>query len=225
MKRKIVCRGCGRDYWASLVKVYVFKRRLCSKCKGGLVRVPRTNYLRCQKCKIAWNLDDKADVARLGVKMMGTSRDFKVAEAMRKRGIEVVKMVLPEKQTCQRCRNMQNMIANVTRKQRKERSGKIVTKEQIAASMRRALQQKVAQHLRETQAAEKRKMQIELQQRKLKKKVSKKPDKPVLLTTPFNVDKKELTEEDEDRLADKARKQQKKQRVVSKYKPSRRGKG
>ena len=220
MKKQLKCQ-CGKPFWTSLVKVWVFKQRLCNQCKGPLTHI--LGYLRCPKCKLAWSLKDQQAIAKLGVKMMGTTRDFKKAEATRRRGIEVDKFLVPKKQACQRCRNMQTMIRNMGKKSGIKNVEKL-SQEQIVAHIRQQVKMKHAQELQVRRQLERQKAQQKAMVAKAKPK--KKQKKPVLLTTPFNVDKKELTENEEDEMADEASQRKKiKKREGGKYKSSRRGKG
>jgi hypothetical protein len=108
VKKLIKCRGCGKDFWTKQIRVYVFKERLCSKCKSPMVKSDTGNRV-CPKCGLLINPQTpEGNIAfgMLGLVMRGTSRNVTEAERMRQKPtIEVEKVLVDEAELCQNCQN------------------------------------------------------------------------------------------------------------------------
>jgi predicted RNA-binding Zn-ribbon protein involved in translation (DUF1610 family) len=105
MKAKQKCGNCGTEFFSSMIKVYVFKKRYCTEDKEPMLISPDLETLTCPKCgKVIKNRTE--DYVKLGVSIEGTSRNFLEAEKRKADGkTEVEKLMMPEEQFCQRCRN------------------------------------------------------------------------------------------------------------------------
>lgn len=151
-KQLIECQGCGRKIWSSIIKVYVFKQRICNKCHGPLDYILKTGYIRCPECKIAWNLKDR-DVLGLGVKIIGTSRDKSKADEMEQKGYEVDKSLVPVNTLCVKCKNMEGRKRDSIRKLSKDDAKMSSIKKDIASTLlKREVNKAIIQQNREPTA-------------------------------------------------------------------------
>jgi len=182
-KKKIKCENCGRDVWVNLVKVYVFKLRYCPEkgCKGEMFSDNELKIHKCKKCGFEVKFDDEKSLGSMGVAMKGTSRSKKVSEVMSREGYEVEKVLIPEKHYCQRCINMNKIIANMIRKETKKRDLRKLSKEEANEVIRKAVLRRLREQHQKEVAKRDKEMKREAELRKPKK------GPKELLTTPFNV--------------------------------------
>lgn len=112
MKQQIKCTECGNPFFVTMIKVWVFKERYCSKDKTVLNVSRDNNTFTCSKCQSIFKKDNSIEFASLGVRVMGSTRDFIKANEQRDTGkVEVELMFIPEQQMDQKCRNLQNRYA------------------------------------------------------------------------------------------------------------------
>ena len=125
MKTQQKCGECGKPFWVSMIKVYVFKRRFCPIDKTTLNISPDGEIYTCPKCKKVILKKDTANFMSLGISIAGSTRSFFEAEKQRQTGeIEVESVMVPEKQLCQKCRNYQERYSQAAKKrERKIASG------------------------------------------------------------------------------------------------------
>lgn len=115
MKQQIKCTECGNPFFVAMIKVWVFKERYCSKDKTVLNVSRDNNTFTCPKCQSVFKKDNSIEFASLGVRVMGSTRDFIKANEQRDTGkVEVELMFIPEQQMDQKCRNLQNRYAQAT---------------------------------------------------------------------------------------------------------------
>jgi uncharacterized Zn finger protein (UPF0148 family) len=177
MKQQVECRDCGNKIWSTIVKVYVFKQRICDKCKGPLHYIPKTGYIECPDCKIAWNLKEK-DVLNLGVKIIGTSRDKSKADEMEGQGYEVDKSLIPINTQCVKCKNLEGRKRDELRKLTKDETKiSALSGDVVSDLLKREVQKTIIQTNREKIALT----------RKTGKEESVTPMTPMLMT-PFNTE-------------------------------------
>jgi len=165
---QIKCDGCGKEFYTKQRRVWVFKQRFCNVCREPLVKVPNTNYLRCNKCEISWNLDDKDTVASLGVSIIGTSRNIMDKVKAERKGYEIEKILTQHRYKCQLCTNRDNMrnqaimnmqrrvnvMPELTAEQKQDR-----IKREIANILRREAQERKEDEQREKAEIEKAKLE------------------------------------------------------------------
>ena len=113
VKKQFKCQHCGKEYFATLVNVYVIKQRICpnSKCKNPLTIY--SDKLVCGKCDTIVNREDSIIVNGLGVKIIDATMDYHKRDAYAAKGMEIKKKVEPEKQLCTRCINTRRHIENI----------------------------------------------------------------------------------------------------------------
>jgi len=170
---QIECDECKKKFWTPVTKVYVFKQRYCNKCKPPQKLKVRGENLVCPKCGAKWKLDNHNAVAALRVEIVGTTRDFLLADKKRRSGIETEKILVPKKRLCQRCRNFKNMIVNAIRAEQKKAGVKELTDEQVKSMMVREMQQLLRKQFREMR----RKEIMKKQQKEMEKEIRNKQER------------------------------------------------
>ena len=151
MVRKLIkCRGCGNEFWTKQIKVYVFKERVCSKCKT-VMNIKDGLYI-CTKCGFTVNPktpDGVIAFGMLGVNIRGTSRDIIEAEQKRQIGtMEVEKVFVDEADLCQKCQNfltqrMQAMKNNDRKKKEGGETWRQLTKEEETDAIKKEINRKI----------------------------------------------------------------------------------
>ena len=174
------CGNCGKRFSTRLVKVYVFKLRYCPEkdCKGEMFSDNELKIHKCTKCGFIVKFDDEKMLGSMGVAMKGTSRNKKAAEAMGREGYEITKVLIPEKQHCQRCINANKIFANMIRKERKKHDLREIPKEEAVNIIRNAVVQKLQEQHKVEAAKRAVQMKKEAELRKSKSKE--------MCITPFN---------------------------------------
>jgi len=211
-----------------MVKVYVFKRRICPKCKEEMFSYNGSKVHKCKKCGLKVQFDDNKALGSMGVVMKGTTRDGKIMHQMSLKGFEVEKVLIPKKRYCQRCRNMATIIKNMIEKAKKKAGARELSPEETAEVIRNEVMKKLKeQHDKKVKKRKEAMERVEVKKAgksKTKIKITKKqkngefkgaifPKEPVLLTTPFNtITYKELSKKQKKEI-DKAEKEQKKKNI------------
>lgn len=151
-KRK--CEYCRNEYFTRLIKVYVFKERKCHLCNGKMFAYNDKKFLKCTKCGNIIQLNDNVTLGKMPVRIRGTSKDFRVAQAMDSEGVEVEKFFMPEKRYCQKCRNLKSAMLNLIKK----RKMKVGTRELSIEEYQQIIKREVQKQLqKEHQTAEQKK--------------------------------------------------------------------
>lgn len=186
MATKIIrCGHCGKGFPTKVIKVYVFKQRDCPKCKIMTKADYENKLFKCPKCKLEISMDDEAGLGTMPVYLKGTSRDFRVVDAMRRDGFDVVKKLIPKKRYCQKCRNLQSIINSRLRSKGHKRPARELPIHEAAAILRRQVQGKINNDL-----SEKRRLE-EIKEKAKKLKTTK---KKALGLTPTELEKKRMEE-------------------------------
>lgn len=121
MKEQHKCSECGKPFWTSMIKVFVFKQRFCSKDKMVLNVSPDFQTFTCPKCGTVYKKDNSLTFANLGVSITGSTRDFVKAEKEKATGnVEIEKVMIQENLMDQRCRNYQNRFNQASQKREKK---------------------------------------------------------------------------------------------------------
>jgi hypothetical protein len=148
MRKPIKCRGCGEQFFTKQIKVYVFKERMCNKCKT--IMNVKGNLRICSGCGLVVDISKKEDqiaYGLLGVAIRGTSRNVIEAEEHRQLGTqEVEKVYVDEADLCQKCQNF--LTRRMQAQKNMERKGecgpvKVFTKEESIAEIQKMIQRKV----------------------------------------------------------------------------------
>jgi len=147
MRKPIKCRGCGKDFFTKQIKVYVFKERMCSKCKT-VMNIKGNLYI-CTKCGFVVDkskAEDQIAYGMLGVALRGTSRNVIEAEEHRQLGTqEVEKVFVDEADLCQSCQNFltRRMQAMKNLERKGGEPAKVITKEESIAEIQKAISRKI----------------------------------------------------------------------------------
>jgi DNA-directed RNA polymerase subunit M/transcription elongation factor TFIIS len=124
MKQKQKCGECGKDYWTSMVKVFVFKQHTCSNDKNVLI-ISETSEGRiyiCPQCRKIFHKNNAIEYNNMGTKIEGSTRDFleKDKRLSEDLTLEAEKILVPQEGMCQGCRNRQNRVEQATKKRERK---------------------------------------------------------------------------------------------------------
>lgn len=125
MKQKQKCNQCGRDYWTTMLTIFVFKQRLCSVDKTPMIistSLDNNKVFTCPKCKKIVTKDNPTELNSLGVKIQGSTRYFMERDKRLAADytLEFDKVPVPEETICVRCRNYETRAAQATAKREKK---------------------------------------------------------------------------------------------------------
>jgi hypothetical protein len=117
MKQKQKCTGCGRDYFTSMLKVYVFKRHTCPDDKTELVKAIDQEAFGCPKCARVFRKSVPAEWNSMGTRIEGSTRSFeeKAKRLAEQPNLSAENIMIPDKAMCQNCTNYQMRAAQATR--------------------------------------------------------------------------------------------------------------
>jgi ribosomal protein S27AE len=144
MKRQAKCQGCGNLFFSPVVKVYVFKNRLCPKCKLPLHI--SGNIYSCEKCNVTINKEiQKEEYVMLGVTLLGTSRNIQEVNKRREDPtIEADRMLIDSKTLCQRCVNFMNRFNDRQKPSfDKKAEIKVISPEDSASQLRQTINRRI----------------------------------------------------------------------------------
>lgn len=181
MKRIQNCPECKKEFFSRMVKVFVFKKRLCPIDKANLMVTMDGNTFNCPICKREYHKEIYSEYDSLGVAIAGSSRNRSEIDKQLATGfIEVEKVAVPEQHMCQKCRNMEHryLQAGVNR-EKKVAKGDIpmrsFPKEITNADVyRHDIMQKLKQDYQQEQTKLSQKIQEEERQKQIKSKLAKK---------------------------------------------------
>lgn len=121
MKEQHKCQECGKPFWVTMIKVFVFKYRYCPEDKTPLMISPDEQTYTCPKCNKVILKKDTIAFINLGINVFGSTRNFLKAEEEKAKGnVEVEKVMIAEEQLCQRCRNYQNRFLQANQKRERK---------------------------------------------------------------------------------------------------------
>jgi hypothetical protein len=122
MKQKQKCSSCGRDYFVSMLKVFVFKKHTCPNDKTELIKSADGNAFGCPKCKKVFSRTIPADWNSMGVRIDGSTRSFEEKEKRLRTelNIEVDNVMIPQEPMCQGCRNYQTKAMQANKKRERK---------------------------------------------------------------------------------------------------------
>ena len=190
MKQKLKCSKCGKDYWVTMVTIFVFKQRVCPIDKTPMKMSSNKRILTCPECNKIVSKDNPVEYNALGIRIEGSTRDFKIRD-QRIAGdntLDYDKVLVPEEPICQKCRNYERISAQATAKrERKEKLGIMDDMQEIpnevsdADILKFEINRKIQtdlQERRKAEAYEKQKIQREIEgaERKAKLKQLQNPD-------------------------------------------------
>jgi len=160
-KKKVNCGRCGREFFSTITKVFVFQIRLCPKCKFPC-NVTNNEIFTCPKCNGVYKKGD-VEFGAMGVEMKGSSRSREgMLQATKDPTFAYTIVFVPENHYCQRCRNMQSRYEQLMKnQQRKKNKITELPKEITDADIYRYEVAKL--HQKEFQEAQQKKMSEEKQ--------------------------------------------------------------
>lgn len=156
MKRKRVCTNCGNEFTTSMIKVYVSKRRYCKKCDKPMFANNEKKLMKCAKCGSIIKFSDDRKVGEMRVSIKGVTRDSRLAQFNRKKGLEVVKSLQPKHRVCQGCRNFRKRIESMVAKKERVSKGEVreMSDTEILDVFHRSVKQKLKKEQQEKQKKE-----------------------------------------------------------------------
>lgn len=122
MKQKQKCGGCNRDYFTSMVKVYVFKKHTCPDDRTDMVKSEGGTVFTCPKCNRVFSKTVPAEWNSMGVRVEGSTQSFEAKEKylLKEPNVEIQNVMVPDQPTCQQCRNYQTRAAQAERNREKK---------------------------------------------------------------------------------------------------------
>lgn len=124
MKQKQKCSECGQDYFATMLTIFVLKQHTCPNDKTPLIisEVEGKKIYGCTKCRKAFRSDVPSEYNAIGIKILGSTRDFSVRDSRLAKDItlEFDKVPVPEQTMCQKCRNYQTRAEQATKNREKK---------------------------------------------------------------------------------------------------------
>lgn len=111
------CGHCAKKFFTTKIIVYVMKSRKCLECNIPMF-CHENKYYECPKCGNKIDLKDEVAIASLPLEMKGTTRKFEERDKAISKGLEIEKIIVPEKRVCQRCENTTRHIRNIMEKQK-----------------------------------------------------------------------------------------------------------
>ena len=122
MKQKQKCSKCGRDYWTAMLKVYVYKKRVCTDCKAEMIKSSDGQTFTCPKCHKVFHKSVPMEWNTMGTRIEGSTQSFDAKEKRLREepNTEIENVMVPENLTCQQCKNWETRSTQATQKRERK---------------------------------------------------------------------------------------------------------
>jgi len=184
LKAKQKCQYCGKIFFSTMTEVFVKKEIQCIDCKEPLKNdfkvVDNVNITTCPKCGKTYTMQE---VEKLSAMVRASTR----SKLEKNKWIETKdffeKVLIPESQYCQRCKNYANMIMQRRKNQERLTASKdavirVVPKEDQKAFERAETQYYIQKKIQEERQERMKKEQEEAMKKQFEEKVKASQPKP-----------------------------------------------
>lgn len=122
MKQQQKCSECGKEYWVTMIRVFVFKQHTCLEDKTALMPSSSGEIFTCPVCKKEYNKSNPVEYNNMGTRILGSTRDLEARDKRlyEDRTLVADKVMVPEETSCQKCRNLQNRYSQANKKRERK---------------------------------------------------------------------------------------------------------
>jgi len=105
-----------------MLKVYVFKKRVCTEDKVEMIKSPDGSTFTCPKCHKVFHHSIPSEWNVMGTRIEGSTRSFEAKEKrlIEEPNTEIENVMVPDNVTCQQCKNWQTRSTQASQKREKK---------------------------------------------------------------------------------------------------------